>query len=171
MTTDTQISNVLDKVEGFRGVFLYDEIDKIAKLGNEFIVINYVTRSEAESGKMGHFCVLDNRYNVVKGDGWFGMFFFDSYGLAPDEPRTIMHLPNTHNIQRLINRSKSSYKINTKQWQVLNPHDDLCGIYSILYSKNPNFHTNRIFNTKESRVDLDPALIRHFHTIGLVKLV
>lgn len=151
MTTAFTIDKLLKNEKKFTGVYLYDQINSIKKLLDEVIIINYITTKEAQEGKIGHYVVLDNRYNQKKNNNYKGLYFFDPYGFPPDIPRILMNFQNTNNIKNLINRTASQYEYNTYEFQILAPWDKLCGIYSTLFVINPNFKTNKIFNIKESK--------------------
>lgn len=176
MTTNLQISNELTKDTSFFGVLFYDELDRIKRIPvNKYLILNYVTKNESNSGKMGHFVVLDNRPGS-KGStiGWTGLYFFDSFGLMPDEARDIMQLPNTHNVERLLNRTNYlKWKYNTIDFQKLTvtidhktESDDLCGFYSLSYVVNPYFPDNMLLN--ERYKNNDDQLQKYLMKIGFV---
>lgn len=171
MTTNQKIERILKDVPKFKGVYCYDEINDISHLNDGVIVINYVTVAEAQQGKIGHYVVFDNRQDQVKNNGWLDSLFFDPYGFAPDMPRELLHLPNTQNISKFISRvlrnsnntnSKPKLKINNQDFQSKKPWDNLCGVYSCLYTINPNYETNPVFYTNELRVPLDHKLEQLF---------
>jgi hypothetical protein len=172
MTTDISIDKLMknEKVKEWGGVWLYDQIDKIQTMENQVIIINYVTTEESQEGKVGHFVVLDNRKGIIKGgDNWRELYYFDGYGLKPDEARDIMHLPNTRNISRLIERLNKPWDFNNKQFQVLMPNDELCGFYSSVYVLNPNFKTNPTFKTGQNRVNFDKREEKLMIKLGFIK--
>ena len=68
MTTKTALEKLLKNVKGFTGVFLYNEIDKIKRLDNECIIVNYITEEDVKNGKSGHCMTIDNRSGVTKGN-------------------------------------------------------------------------------------------------------
>jgi hypothetical protein len=178
MTTNQKLQDILKNVDRFKGVYLYDQLDLIPHLEDGCIIVNYVTQEEVQDGKIGHYVVIDNRQNLEKNDDWLGCMFFDPYGLPPDFPRVIMNLPNTKNISRFLRRillhgsvkdAKRHLKINHHDFQVEQPWDNLCGVYSALFVENPNFDTNPIFYTRESRIKLDhdlEHLYRELHVLG-----
>lgn len=170
MTTLSQIMDVLRSEPDFGGVFLYNQLKDIHphKLHNKAIVINYVTDEESRDGKMGHWVVLSNTNQIKGDDNWHGLYFFDPYGIPMDEARDIMGLPNTHEIQKLVRKLNVSWKENDTDWQVLQPHDALCGVYSCAFVVNPNYKTNPIFNTHANRVVEDKKLSKIFEKLGFV---
>jgi hypothetical protein len=167
MTTVKAIEEVLKDEPKFSGVFLYDQINKIKRLYDECIIINYITTEEAERGLVGHYVCADNR-DTTKGDNQQGLYFFDSFGLEPDVPRSIMGLPDTHNIEQLLFRTNVNWNYNEKQYQVLAPWDELCGIYSTSYVMNPNFETNPIFKDHPNRRLEDERLMKLFTKLKFV---
>ena len=178
MTTNQKISELLNDADRFKGVYLYDELEQISNLNDGVIVINYVTRKEADKGIMGHYVVFDNRQGKIKNDNWPSSMFFDPYGIPPDVPRAMMNLPNTQNISKFIRRilkdenahAKGTVmlKINDQDFQSKKPWDDLCGVYSVLFVKNPNYQTNEIFSTGESRPQLDQKLEHLFRSLHVL---
>lgn len=158
MTTNSKIAEILKPVRGFAGVYFYDELDNL-HLRNQVIVLNYVTRQEAVDGKVGHYVVIDNREGLGKGDArWHGLYYFGPYGLPPDKPRDYLHLPNTGNVKRFLDRTSSMWKMNTRDFQVEQPWDNLCGIWSMIYVRGPDFKTNLYMDKDINRTDLDEDL-------------
>jgi len=166
MTSDFQIKEVLKNIKNFGGVYLYNQLDDIAKLGNEAIIINYVTEDESKRGIIGHFVVLDNR-DILKGNGTYGLYFFDPYGFPPDAPRGILGLPNTQNILRLIDRTGGKWNYNKEDFQAWAKFDNLCGVYSSEYVINPNFNKNKLFHYS-NRLDVDKKLMKIFDSLNYV---
>lgn len=160
MTTNRKIAEILKTTDRFGGVYFYDELDYINELDNKVIVLNYVTRQEAIYGKVGHYVVIDNRIGLEKGqDNWQGCYYFGPYGIYPDKARHYLNLPNTGNVERFLNRiAPSGWKVNTTDFQVKQPWDDLCGIWAMIYVRGPNFRTNPYFNKGINRTDLDQEL-------------
>lgn len=171
MTTNLKIEKTLkDRVTDFAGVFNYNDLDNIHPYRGKVLVVNYVTDQEAIDGKVGHYCVIDLRYGVIKGDYVSGFYFFDAYGLPPDIPRQILQLPNTNNITRYLNRcgAINSIKGNDRDFQSTKPWDNLCGVYAMLYTVNPNFNKNPVFSTSESRVRLDSDMEHIFNRLNVL---
>jgi hypothetical protein len=172
MTKDFSIDQVLQDKYRFKGVFLYDQINDIDELYNQCIIINYITLQEGKEGKVGHFVVLDARLNLKKGDNYKDLYYFDPYGLRPDIGRKYLNLPEGDNITRLIMRTNlKNNTYNHKEFQVLQPYDNLCGVYSCLYVHNPNFRTNPIFDIRipyKYRSNLDYYLMALFEKLGFV---
>lgn len=169
MTTVTAIEDVLKNEKSFGGVFFYDQLSEIPlhKLYKKAVIILYVTVEESASGEVGHFVVLDNR-DVVKNDGWHHLYYFDSYGVAPDIGRDILQLPNTKEISNLILRINAPWKYNKVQFQMLRKWDKLCGVYSVSFVLNPNFKTNPMFQPNSNRLLEDERLTRLFHKLRFV---
>lgn len=171
MTTNNKLTEILKVVPRFQGVYLYDQLDKIPHLQNGVIVINYVTSQEVLLGKVGHYVVVDNRQGLLKNDGWTGTYFFDPYGFGADVPRNIMGLPNTGNINRFLNRiqpNKHLIKSNDFDWQSEKPWDSLCGVYSALFTLNPNYRTNPVFYNRVDRQPLDHKLEQLFRELDVL---
>jgi hypothetical protein len=170
MTTAEQIIEVLKEEQNFAGVFLYDQLDKIPlhKIHKKCIIVNYITLDEAEQGKVGHYVCCDWR-SQPKADSTSHAYFFDPYGLEVDEGRDVMHLDNTHEIAKLFKRVGEIYTQNDKQWQVLAPWDELCGVYSCAYVMNPLYKTNPIFHPHQNRSVVDKRLTKLFVNLGFVK--
>lgn len=175
MTTDIQISKLLksEGVKNFKGVFLYDEIEKIYNPAGNVYVINYVTTEESEEGKVGHFVVVDCREHIIKGhDGWTAGYFMDSYGFDLDEARDIMFPDkvNPHNIRKLFERSRQAFTRNTFDYQTLAKFDSLCGYYSTVYVLNPNMNTNPAFNRQVNRLKYDKKSQELMRRLGFIRL-
>lgn len=169
MTTNLQIKDALRNQPYFKGVYLYDQIDQIPTLHNQSIIINYVTTQEAQEGKVGHFVVLSNTKQPKGRHNNFGLYFFDPYGLPPDEPRNILQLPNTGNISKLIQRIGGGVEVNREDFQAWMKGDDLCGVYSTEFVINPNFNTNPLFKAGQNRIKLDKKLIEIYGKLGFAK--
>lgn len=171
MTTSTKLNSMMLSIPHYGGIYLYNQLKDIviSKIKHKFIVINYVTEQEAAVGTMGHWVVLDDRQMIPKGEKLYkGLYFFDSYGLAPDVPRDIMRLPNTHEIMQLIDRISNNYKYNrfknatmilsqplryqrnTYDFQAWIKGDDTCGVYSFIYAENPNYLTNKVLDENDT---------------------
>lgn len=177
MTTNKKIENILRDEESFLGVFMYDQLDKIDVLSDAVFIVNYVTQAESDAGKIGHYVVVDYRESIIKGQGWPYNFYFDPYGFKPDEPRVLMGLPNTNNITKFISKIRSvsttgqqtlsagyaTWDYNSFDFQLEKPWDSLCGVYSILYVKEPDFKSNPIFYLRENNKHLN--LDRDLETI------
>lgn len=170
MTTNKKIENILSSIPEFLGVFMYDQLDKIDVLSDAVFIVNYVTQAESDAGKIGHYVVVDYRESIIKGNGWPYNFYFDPYGFKPDEPRVLMGLPNTNNITKFINKIRSvsttgyaTWNYNSFDFQLEKPWDSLCGVYSILYVKEPDFKSNPIFYLRENNKHLN--LDRDLETI------
>lgn len=170
MTTNKKIENILSSIPEFLGVYMYDQLDDINVLTDSVIIVNYVTQAESDAGKIGHYVVVDYRESIIKGNNWPYNFYFDPYGFKPDEPRVLMGLPNTNNITKFINKIRSvsttgyaSWNYNSFDFQLEKPWDSLCGVYSILYVKEPDFKSNPIFYLRENNKHLN--LDRDLETI------
>lgn len=168
MTTGKQILDVLKDVPKFGGLYFYDQLNDIKALGDECIVINYVTTKEALDGVFGHYVALDNRY-MIKNDSTVSLYYFDPYGLEPDIGRDIMRLPNTGNMMKLIQRTSPVWKYNEHQYQVFSSFDLLCAVYSCLYVLDPNFKTNAVFYPGQDRYKLDWKMEKTFEKLGFIK--
>ena len=175
MTSDFKLSEILQSWEPrFLGVFLYDQLDKldVHRLRDRVLILNYITTKEASEGRVGHFVVLDFRFNLVKNNGWENAYYFDPYGLLPDEPRNIMGLPNKHFVSKILDKYYKLFhipwKANTKDFQAWKKWDNLCGIYASLYVENPNFETNPIFSLDVDRADIDYKLKHIFEKLKVL---
>lgn len=155
MTSDYKLNKLLQDTPGYQGVYLYNQLDQALPLTNGFIVVNYVTTNEASQGKVGHFVVIDNRRDLIKGNGeTIGPYYFDGYGLVPDEAREYMGLDNPHYISKFLDKiTKHHVPHNTHDFQSVQPWDSLCGVYSIVYGKNPNFKTNYMLSPERTATD------------------
>lgn len=168
MTTNDKIGQVLNKrVKDFVGVFNYNDLDKLPRLSGKVFIVNYVTDQEAINGKVGHYCVIDLRKDKIKGNHVPGNFFFDPYGLPPDVPRVILGLPNTMNVSRYLEKV-GGFTVNRTDFQSVKPWDNLCGVYAMLYTENPDFNKNPVFSTSESRVRLDSELQHIFTKLNVL---
>ena len=177
MTTNTKIDRELKGVDRYKGIYLYDQLRSLPPLVDGVIVINYVTTQEVMENIIGHYVVFDNRQNLIKGNGTKGAFFFDPYGFPPDKPaRELLGLPNTYNITKFIDRSLEAsnqfgYISNTEDFQVKKPWDELCGLYAVLYTTQPDFSKNAVFSIGTApgvRVKLDQNLERLYKSIGFL---
>jgi hypothetical protein len=176
MTTNAKISQLLKNTKNFGGVIFYDQVDRILELDHRVYVINYVTVAESMVGLVGHFVVIDGRTIPKGANDYRGDYFFDPYGLKPDEARNILKLPNTLNITRLINRTRSRsnarahFEINDTDFQAVAPYDSLCGVYSIIYIKNPSFKTNLAFVPGVNRLTFDQRLSKLAVKLGVLNI-
>lgn len=170
MTNNYKLQEILKNEPKFKGVYDYDKLATLPLYNDGVFVVNYITRKEALNGAVGHYVVVDLRKHIVKGDGTVRAYYFDPYGLSkPDEARDILGLPNLGLLTQYLSRIPGGYDANTKDFQAEKPWDSLCGVYSALYIKNPNFHTNPIFMPGTNRVKLDhklQTLFNHLDVLG-----